>query len=179
MTDFAKTIAARIVFGFAGLGIAACVFLLWTPSTNQKMPAMVIVPPAKKLGTQGELSSEKISTLLAESNLVPRSNPTNPVEEPEIPSGINLPPDADVLGFESSKFLVDSRWATVRYVGDSPAGAGLTGSELNRAQTEALGRDNDTIPVITTAQTINEMMDQYYAPLLRSLPRGEEILSKI
>jgi hypothetical protein len=179
VTDIAKKIAVRIAIGFAGLGIAAGGFLLWTPKSQQKMQAMVILPPAKKLGTQGELSSEKIATLLAESNLVPRSNPSAPVEEPEIPPGISLPPDADILGFGNSKFLVDSRWATVRYIGDSPAGAGLTGNELNRSQIEALGRDNDSIPVITTAQTINEMMDQYFVPLLRSLPRGEEILSKI
>ncbi|MFZ9518950.1 MAG: hypothetical protein ACO3A4_00580 [Silvanigrellaceae bacterium] len=180
MNGLTKKIAARGAIGFAALVLVATGFLIWAPSSqNQKMPAMVILPPAKKLGTQGELSSDKISALLAEVNLVPRSSNTTPVDEPDVPVGISLPPDADVLGFGSSKFLLDTRWATVRYIGDSPAGAGLSGNELNRAQIEALGRDNDSIPVTTTAQTINEMMEQYFAPLLRSLPRGEEILSKV
>ncbi|MEY2988322.1 MAG: hypothetical protein RJB13_1843, partial [Pseudomonadota bacterium] len=75
--------------------------------------------------------------------------------------------------------LIDSRWATIRYLGDNPAGVGLTGIQLNEAQTAALGRINDTIPVVTITETINEMMDDYFAPLLRTLPRGQEILSRI
>jgi hypothetical protein len=172
-------IAVRGVFTLALVATAATVFTLWLPEGKPKMQAISLLPPAKKLGTQGELSPDKIAGLLSESPLQPVSTSEGSVGEPDLPSGVSLPPDVDILGYGQSQFLLDTRWATIRYVGDTPAGAGYTGSELNRRQKEALGTVHDSIPVITAAQTIHEMMEQYFAPMLKSLPRGDDILSRI
>jgi|GEM_PF-676441 len=141
--------------------------------------AMSLAPPSKKALNQAELNPENIVALLAESNIIPSSNATSAVAEPSLPPGISLPPDIDAMGYQTSKFLIDTKWATIRFVGDNPAGAGLSGAELNKAQIEALGSFRDTIPVVTTAQTINDMMEQYFSPLILGLPRGEDILSRI
>lgn len=172
-------IAVRGTFAVALIAAAATVFTLWLPDVNRKMQAISLLPPAKKLGNQGELTPDKIAGLLSESPLQPISSSEGVVSEPDVPSGVSLPPDVDILGYGQSQFLVDTRWSTIRYVGETPAGAGYTGSELNRRQRDALGTVHDSIPVITTAQTIHEMMEQYFAPLLRSLPRGDDILSRI
>lgn len=126
-----------------------------------------------------ELSEQQILDLLVSSKLSPLSNTQAAVTEPVLPEGQLEPPDAFALGFGESKFIVDSRWATIRYLGESPAGAGLTGKQLNDAQAGALGRTNDTIPVVTIAETIHNMMEDYFAPLLKTLPRGAELLSRI
>lgn len=174
-----KIIVTRVALGLSGLSAVAIFFFLTSPSSQPKMPALGLLPPAKKLGTQGELTPDKISALLNESSFQPISSSTSVVQEPDLPAGVSLPNDVDILGYGNSKFLVDTKWATIRFVGDSPAGAGLTGAELNRAQMDALGSVRDTIPVVTTAQTITEMMEQYFAPLLRTLPRGDDILARI
>jgi hypothetical protein len=177
--NFNRIIKNRLLLGAAAFGAILLTTHVLRKSRNQKMPAISLLSPAKRLGTQGELTPERISNLISEATVQPRSHPTRAVEEPELSPDIVPPPDLDQLGYGRSKFLVDSKWATIRYVGDFPAGAGLTGAELNRAQTEALGTDRDTTPVTTAAQTITEMMDQYFGPLLNSLPRGPEILSRI
>lgn len=177
--NLARMIIVRMSAGLLGLGLAAAVFLVIHSKSSPKMMAISLLPPAKKLGTQGELTPEKIAALVADSKLQPLSDPKNPVAEPELPAGISPPPDSELLGYGQSKFIVDSRWATVRFLGDDPAGAGLSGSDLNLAQLAALGSVRDTVPVITTAQTINEMMDNFFVPLIKSLPRADEILEKI
>jgi hypothetical protein len=129
--------------------------------------------------TDTELSEGQILNHLYDSKLTPLSDAEKPVAEPSLPDGQLEPPDSISLGMGESKFLLNSRWATIRYLGDNPAGAGVSGKSLNDAQASALGHRNDTIPVVTMAETINEMMDNYFAPLLLSLPRGQEILSRI
>jgi hypothetical protein len=163
----------------AGALAAGTFFYWWSRREKLNLPALTLTAPGKRFAQTSELKPENIATLLSESTLNPLSDQNQPVAEPELPPGFFEPPDAAALGFGKSKFLVDSRWATIRYLGDSPAGAGLTGAELNKAQLAALGSDRDTIPVITSAQTINEMMDNYFVPLLRKIPRGEDILSRI
>ena len=78
--------------------------------------------------------------------------------EPEIPEGIAAPLDPDAIGFGKSTLLVDSRWATVRYLGEAPAGRGLSGAELDAAQKSALGKKDDTIPVVTAAVPWSRMV---------------------
>lgn len=174
-----KMIMTRVAISLSGLGLVAAALIAVTSGHQPKMSAISLLPPAKKLGTQGELTPEKIAALISESKLQPISDPKSPVTEPELPAGIAAPADADALGFGQSKFIVDSKWATVRYIGEDPAGAGLTGNDLNVAQLQALGSIGDTVPITTTVQTINEMMDTYFAPLINSIPRSDEILSKI
>lgn len=156
------------------------VSLTWFFLNRQtKLPAISLSAPGKKFAAGYELKPENILSLLSDAQVNPTSNPSAPVDEPELPQGQFDPPDAAALGFGKSKFLVDSKWATIRYLGENPAGAGLTGLELNKAQSNALGTDKDTIPVITAAQTINDMMEQYFVPLLQRIPRGDDILSRI
>lgn len=168
----------RFALGLSSLTAMAIASVLWQRHETQ-FPAMNLLSPTKKSLPSGELSPDKVATLLAESTIQPLSSRTNPVEEPPLPDGITPPLDLDALGYGSSKFIANTKWATIRFVGDNPAGAGLTGAELNRAQIDALGTRRDTVPVVTTAQTIDEMMEQYFVPLLKTLPRGEDILSKI
>jgi hypothetical protein len=174
-----KMIYIRIALAVTGSGLLMSVFFIFRPKIQPRMTAISLLPPAKKLGIQGELTPEKIAALVSESKLQPISDSKSPVKEPELPSGINPPADADALGFGQSKFLVDSRWATVRFIGEDPAGAGLTGAELNIAQLQGLGTVSDTVPITTTVQTINEMMENYFVPLINSIPRADDILSKI
>lgn len=159
----------------AGAALGAVLLTLKPTSEEKHLNAMSLRYPL----SDGELSEKEILDLLANSTINPSSNADMPVVEPNLPEGHLEPPDAMSLGFGESKFLVDSRWATIRYLGESPAGAGLDGKALNQAQTSALGRRNDTIPVVTITETINEMMETYFAPLLLTLPRGQEILSRI
>jgi len=162
-----------------GMTASASAFFWWSGREPKSLLALSLTAPGKKFAQASELKPENIATLLADSKYNPLSDPNQPIPEPELPSGFFEPPDATALGFGKSKFLVDSRWATIRYLGENPAGAGLTGAELNKAQLSALGSDKDTIPVITSVQTINDMMDNYFAPLLRKIPRGEDILSRV
>jgi hypothetical protein len=174
-----KMILIRGALGLTVMGLITLTFITINSDRPSQLSAMSLLPPAKKLGTQGELTPEKIAALLTETSFQPISDKNNPVQEPELPAGINLPSDSDSLGFGQSKFIVDSRWATVRYIGDEPAGAGLSGTELNLAQLQNLGSIRDTIPITTTVQTINEMMDNYFVPLIKSIPRADEILAKV
>jgi hypothetical protein len=166
---------AIVAAGMAGL----MAFYWWSKRETMNLPALSLIAPGKKFAQASELKPENIATLLAESKLVPISDTNQPVAEPELPVGFFEPPDAAALGFGRSKFLVDSRWATVRYLGENPAGAGLNGAELNKAQLMALGSDRDTIPVITAVQTINDMMENYFVPLMRKIPRGDDLLARI
>lgn len=167
------------IVGISTTFAAALILLKINKNESFHLPAIRMLPAAKRLGIQGELSPEKISSLLADSTYQPTSSVDSPISEPEIPVGIDTPNDIDQLGYGKSKFLIDSKWATIRFIGENPAGAGLVGTELNRAQTAALGSRHDTIPVTTAIHTINEMMNEYFAPLLKTLPRGEEVLSRI
>lgn len=146
---------------------------------NTQLPAMALSAPGRKYAPQTELKPEWISNLLTQSALAPISSTSEDIPEPPLPLGHFIPPEAESLGYERSRFIVDSQWATVRYLGENPAGAGLTGEALDRAQTAALGSERDSIPVVTAAQTINSMMDDFFVPLLKKLPRGEDILSRI
>lgn len=164
-----------LILATAGVTLAGTIAFLLLAPEKKLLTAMSLIYPENDT----ELSAELIVSLLVNSKLNPTSNLSGPVVEPNLPEGHLEPPDSLSLGFGSSKFLLDSRWATIRYLGEDPAGAGLTGKLLNDAQIAALGRINDTIPVVTITQTINEMMEKYFAPLLKTLPRGDEILSRI
>lgn len=155
--------------------VAGAMFFISKMNSENQMTALSLTYPSDQI----ELSGEKISNLLRESRFTPTSDATWPVDEPVLPREQLEPPDANALGFGGSKFLIDSRWATIRYLGDNPAGAGLTDRQLNQAQVAALGRANDTVPVVTITQTINDMMDDYFEPLIKTLPRGPDILKRI
>lgn len=156
-------------------GVAGALFFAAKIGSENRMTALSLSYPTDP----GEVSVEQIASLLKESKFKPASHPTWPVDEPDLPREQLEPPDANALGFGTSKFLIDSRWATIRYLGDQPAGAGLTDGLLNQAQMAALGRANDTVPVVTITQTINDMMDHYFEPLMKTLPRGPDILRRI
>jgi hypothetical protein len=111
------------------------------------------------------------------------SSATEFVAEPPALPGITPVGDLEDLGYGKTKFLADSRWATIRYVsstsgnGTTPAGAGLAVAAQNEAQIAAIGKKNDSIPVVTAALTITKIMDEYFVPLLEQLPNGTSILS--
>lgn len=135
----------------------------------------------------GDLS--KLLTSLDESpestKITVISVPSGIAAEPSIIDKTIVPSDLEALGYQKSKFIADSRWATIRYVGpesgtsSNPAGAGLTGKEQNDAQIDALGKANDSIPVVTAAWVITKVMDEHFVPILRTLPNGENILSNL
>jgi hypothetical protein len=141
--------------------------------------AMKLAPANSKFSQDAAFSPSQVVALLESTTVEPLSSSSGPVIEPPLKTGASVPPDLDRLGYGKSSFLVDTPWATIRYVGESPAGAGLTGKALDDAQKKALGTANDTIPVVTSALTINDMMDTYFSPLLKTLPSGNEILRQI
>ncbi|MEY4064665.1 MAG: hypothetical protein RIR26_873 [Pseudomonadota bacterium] len=161
------------------LTLCAATLLVIRQKKFTQLNAMSLSAPGRKYAPQTELKPEWIGNLLVQSELSPVSSTKESVPEPPLPSGHFIPPESESLGFAQSRFLVDSKWATIRFLGENPAGAGLTGEALNQAQMAALGSDRDSIPVVTAAQTINSMMDDFFVPLLSELPRGEDILSRI
>lgn len=175
-----KRISRHFLLKFSAIAFCCAGIFFWI-NFNKKteLPALTLHAPGKKFANSIELKPENIQNLLAESNYTPTSSQNSPVKEPELPPGHVEPPEAEALGFGKSYFVVDSPWATIRFIGENPAGVGLSGAELSKAQMQALGSEKDTIPVITAAQTINDMMNEYFAPLLRGLPRGEDILSRV
>ncbi len=116
----------------------------------------------------------KVSVLSSSSGFVP---------EPAPVEGVTEVIDLDSLGYGRSKFLANSRWATIRYVGPNsglasqPAGSGLSGTAQNNAQSDALGKQNDSVPVVTAAWIITKMMDEFFVPMLKTLPNGNDIIS--
>jgi hypothetical protein len=124
-----------------------------------------------------------ISTSEAESIQIISSS-SNVVAEPPVASSAIPVNDMQIVGYGASKFLAHSKWATIRYRGPSsgiaadPAGAGLTSTAQDQAQIAALGKENDSIPVVTAAWTITKMMDEYFAPILSGLPYAGRILSQ-
>ena len=143
------------------------------------LSAMSLASAGTKFGEANPIKSEHVAELLYQVKLEPVSSLSGPVAEPPLAPHMGPSIDPEKYGEGNSQFLVDSRWATVRFIGPNPAGAGLTGAALNKAQMDALGNSNDTIPVITAAITINEMMDKFFSPLLSSLAGGKEILEQI
>ena len=67
--------------------------------------------------TDTELSEGQILNHLYDSKLTPLSDAEKPVAEPSLPDGQLEPPDSISLGMGESKFLLNSRWATIRYLG--------------------------------------------------------------
>lgn len=112
------------------------------------------------------------------------SSSTGAVAEPAAPGSAIAGNDLETLGYGTSKFLAHSRWATIRYRGpasglaSNPAGAGLPVAAQDVAQIAALGKENDSIPVVTAVWTITKMMDEYFTPILSKLPYGGRILSQ-
>lgn len=170
------------------LGAAALVAggVLWSTSKPvgsdaAGLRALQLKPAISQFGDDVTLKPEQILDLLSESGVEPRTSAwaSRPVVESPPPPEVVLPTDLDKLGYNASQFLVDSRWATIRFLGAEPAGAGLSGQALSDAQRKALGTARDTVPVVTAAITIQRMMDDYFVPLLKALPGGEEILPRI
>jgi hypothetical protein len=80
-------------------------------------------------------------------------------------------------GFGQASLLVRSPWITMRYLGERPAGFQVTGEDFATAAIQGFGSPNDVLPVTTAAQTVHDMMENYFAPLLRTLPQGQRVLS--
>lgn len=148
-------------------------------SRSLRMSAMVLAPSNSKYPDHIQIKPEDVKSLLRKSSIEPLSDTGDFVEEPPLPPGHEFPGDSHKLGVGTSYFLVDTKWATVRYVGQKPAGAGLTGEALNKAQIDAFGTANDSTPVVTAATTINDMMENYFVPLIQSLPGMAHILDAI
>lgn len=165
------------VFSFALIGALSALFYL--KGSDEAFRALVLQPSNALFPNSKTMNPTDIRQLVQESSLEPQSSPNGAVAEPQIPDGHSIPPEADALGFGSSQFLVDTRWATIRFVGPAPAGIGLSGEALNLAQLDALGLRNDSIPVITTAATVTEMMDKFFVPLFEVLPGFAQLLEGI
>lgn len=80
-------------------------------------------------------------------------------------------------GFGQASLIVKSPWITMRYLGERPAGYQLDDPDFAQAALHALGNPNDVLPVTTAAQVVHDMMESYFAPLLRSVPGGQRVLS--
>lgn len=160
---------------FALVGAAACL-----PARDKPKVVRMPVPSEifdKDAHPKPEDLAKFTKSLRDESGIFDvRTSTSGPVEEPALQGPEN--PDLERLGHGSSQFLVDSRWSTIRFLGDAPAGAGLAGEEQDKAQIAALGKTNDTIPVVTAAWTIHHVMEEFFAPLLRRLPDGEALLKR-
>lgn len=163
----------------AGGGLAGAAALFALRSQFGLFPAMSLTPAANKFPGESKFRPEDVGQLLVALPFEPLSSATAPVLEPAMPANVPVPTDLDKLGRNQSRFVVANKWATIRYLGPNPAGAGLSGEALNQAQTAALGSENDTVPVVTAAVTISNMMENYYAPLLQSFPEGAAALPRI
>lgn len=163
-----------------GMGLL-CLLLMGLPwaESHRTFHALWIQPAVHKFSSEQRFKPEQVRELLQATKFEPKSHATLPIAEPPWPAEASLPVDLDRLGRNKSHFVVDSRWALIRFLGPSPAGAGLTGEALNKAQQDALGTKFDSLPVTTAAATINLMMDSYFAPLLSAIPGGEALLPRI
>jgi len=168
-----------LIFGGA---VGVQVALRQTDSSRPSLLAQALRPAKALFPGDKDFSPADVEKLLETVSVKIVAPASGAAAEPDIPEGVVFPVNEDYareMGIGSSPFLVDSRWATIRYLGESPAGAGLQGAALNAAQKAALGKKNDTIPVVTTAVTINRMMDGYFAPLLQRVPGGRDLLPRI
>ncbi len=148
-------------------------------NANQSMRALVLKPAPAKNDGESNFKPEDVKKLLVSIPFQAQSVSKGFVTEAPWREGTIPPLDLDTLGYNKSTFLADNRWATIRFIGPDPAGAGLTGDAFNIAQTQALGLKNDSIPVTTAAYTIEQMMEKFFAPILLQIPGGEEILPRI
>ena len=101
------------------------------------------------------------------------------VPEPPLPPGVAVPTDLEQLGYGRASLIAHSKWSTIRYLGERPAGYGLEHGAVQAAQRLALGNPNDVLPVATSAAVIHAMMEEYFAPLLSELPGGQAIAQGI
>lgn len=159
------------------LGLVGC-----QPAGNKprvvRMPAPAEIFPDNETPKPADLAQFVKTIGDNDSTYVVLTSTTGVVVEPELdPAQAPSPADLLEVGYEQSQFLVDSRWATVRFLGPNPAGAGLVGRARDEAQLESLGKANDTIPVVTAAWSVHTVMEEFFAPLLRKIPEGEAILS--
>lgn len=89
------------------------------------------------------------------------------------------PPDPSLVGWGHASLIVSSPWITMRLLGDRPyLGEGETETAIKRAA-QLLGDPLDVVPVFTSAQTVTDMMNDYFVPLLRRVPGASDIMSRI
>jgi hypothetical protein len=148
------------------------------PDSLRVMPAGINYPNGEtfKAGDVPDLLKHMEDDAKDATELKIISSATTTVEEPDLVPNAVVPSDLKVLGYKQSRFLVDSRWATIRFLGDNPAGAGKSGPDMDEAQRQAFGKRNDTTPVITAAWTVNRIMRDFFVPMLESIPTGKEVL---
>jgi hypothetical protein len=166
-------------------GLASC----RKPLSDSQVDAVVIKPASSAFSDTDKLLPADIAKLISSLEDGPdaqkiqiTSSATANAPEPEFLPGVTPSSDLDALGYGRSKMIANSRWCTIRYIGpttgtaSTPAGAGQTGKPQNDAQVAALGKENDSIPVVTAAWAVTKIMDEYFAPLLNKIPNGQNIL---
>lgn len=146
-----------------------------------QLKALGLLPTNAKYADSVLIKPEDIKKLLVKFNYEPVfETSSGPAVEPALPAGFELPADVDNLGYNAAKMLIDTRWATVRYMGaTAPAGKGLKGEDFEKAQRDAFASANDSTPVFTAAWTINEMMDKYFVPLMESIALLADIPGRV
>lgn len=121
---------------------------------------------------------------------------------PSVPGGFIAEPKEKVnlserdrfrIGFNQATLIMKSPWITMRYLGERPDFRGLlnpegtsevrpdftVGPELSQALNSSLGKPNDISPVVISAGTVHNMMENYFKPLLQDLPTGRSAIKKL
>jgi hypothetical protein len=174
----------RHVFPAAGLASFA-LLLIGAPTIS--LAQGLVVPPRviiEEFSLKGALDRAGIEDSLepltgAKLIYAPKGDSSCCAAEPYAPGDRRYPQEPESVGYNRASLIVDSKWATMRYLGESPVGHGASPDELNGLIRNGLGRPNDILPVTTAVFTINEMMERYFVPLLRTLPQGGAILEKL
>lgn len=145
------------------------------------VPARVIIEENSLAGALDRAAIEEKLEPLTGARLIysPKGNPSCCAAEPYAQGERWFPLDPTRVGYQRASLIADSKWATIRYLGESPAGHGTNADEWNTLMRQGLGRPNDVLPVTTAVFTINEMMEHYFVPLLRSLPQGEAVMNNL
>jgi hypothetical protein len=178
----ARRSTGRILFAcgvFFGGAVGAQLALRQLDERRPSLLALALRPAREMFPSEQRFTPQDVEKLLTSVKYDVRSPAAGFAPEPSARPGLDDNVNLSRLGFGRSRFLVDSKWATIRFLGPSPAGRGMSDEELEMAQMEAFGKPNDTTPVVTAVAAINEMMDEYFVPLLAGLPGGRDILSKI
>jgi hypothetical protein len=171
-----------LLFGiFFGTAVGIQIAMRQRDQSKPSLLALALRPAKDLFAPDRTVQPNDVSSLLQSVPLRIQAPLNGYAPEPPLKEGVPelQEQDAQKLGLGKSPFLIDSKWMTIRYQGEEPAGAGLSGTALEQAQRNAFGKENDTVPLVTATVTINRMMDEYFVPLLQSLPQGRELLSRI
>jgi hypothetical protein len=174
----------RLLFNVTGLASLTWL-VIGTPligiAQGLVVPPRVIIEEFSLSGALDRAAIEESLEPLTGARLIyaPKSDSSCCAAEPYSPGDRRYPQDPESVGYNRASLIVDSKWATIRYLGESPVGQGANDEALNALIRNGLGRPNDILPVTTAVYTINEMMERYFSPLLRSLPQGKAVLEKL